>query len=240
MTKTEKILDIDVTTLDYSQLIDEIDKIIINNEKANIIAVNPEKFIAMEKNYELKKLISEATFKIPDGIGVILASKINGGKIRTRITGVDLFLKILELANLKQYRVFLYGGKEEVVSKTKEVINNKFPDIKLVGYCNGYEKNQELILKKINDSNAQIVFVALGSPKQEFWIQENMKQLSANIFQGVGGSFDVLSGSVKRAPAIFRKAGLEWFYRLISQPSRFRRQLALPKFLFQIILRSNK
>jgi N-acetylglucosaminyldiphosphoundecaprenol N-acetyl-beta-D-mannosaminyltransferase len=237
---TEKVMDIDVTTLNYSGLIKEINSIIEENKKANIVAVNPEKFIAMENNPELRRLISQATFKIPDGIGVILASKIKGGSIQSRITGVDLLEEVLKLANLNKYKIFLYGGKENVVRGATDVISVKYPHAQIVGFSDGYEKDQEKLIKNINDSGAQIIFVALGSPKQELWIEENMSRLHTNIYQGVGGSFDVISGNVQRAPEMFRKAGLEWLYRLTTQPSRFRRQLALPKFLVKVMFHSNK
>jgi N-acetylglucosaminyldiphosphoundecaprenol N-acetyl-beta-D-mannosaminyltransferase len=238
MRAIENILGIDVTALDYEGIINEIDQVIRNNEKANVIAVNPEKFIAMEKSPELKELISDATFKIPDGIGVILASKLKGGQIRSRVTGVDLLVEILKLADINRYKVFLYGGKPEVVSRTKEVINEDYSGVQVVGYSDGYQKDQESLIKQINDSGAQIIFVALGSPKQELWIKENMARLNVNIYQGVGGSFDVLSGNVQRAPELFRKTGTEWFYRLATQPSRFRRQLALPRFLLKVLFKT--
>lgn len=238
MRASENILGIDVTALDYQGIINEIDQVIKNNDKANVIAVNPEKFIAMEKNAELKELISQATFKIPDGIGVILASKLKGGQIRSRVTGVDLFVEILKLADKNSYKVYLYGGKPDVVSRTKEVIERDYRGVQVVGYSDGYQNDQGSLIEEINESGAQIMFVALGSPKQELWIKENMGRLNVNIYQGVGGSFDVLSGNVQRAPEVFRKTGTEWFYRLATQPSRFRRQMALPKFLFKVLFKS--
>ncbi|MGY3715233.1 WecB/TagA/CpsF family glycosyltransferase [Sutcliffiella cohnii] len=231
----EMVLDVNVTTMNYNELIHSVDCIIQNNEKANIIAVNPEKIMKLQDDVELKEVINNATFTIPDGIGVILASKLNKGKITERITGVDTFIKLLELSNERKYKIFLYGAKREVVTKAVDNIKQQYPNLIISGYRDGYVEDQDQLIKEINESGAQLVFVALGSPKQEYWIEENKDKLNVNVFQGVGGSFDVISGNVKRAPLLFRKTGFEWLFRLLSQPSRFKRQLALPKFLFKVI-----
>ncbi|TKC17004.1 WecB/TagA/CpsF family glycosyltransferase [Robertmurraya kyonggiensis] len=231
----ENILGIDVSTLDYDSLVNAINEKIKSNEKMKIIAVNPEKIIMAQKDSSLKELINSSTYQIPDGIGVVLASKLSKGNIQTRVTGIGMMEKLLELANKEEYNIFLYGAKEEVVKEAKEKISETYPDLKITGYINGYCKDNNKIIDEINKSNAQILFVALGSPRQELWIRENAERLNVNVFQGVGGSFDVFSGRVKRAPVIFQKTGLEWFYRLLSQPSRAKRQLALPRFLYEVI-----
>ncbi|NLP52717.1 WecB/TagA/CpsF family glycosyltransferase [Bacillus sp. RO1] len=231
----EKILDVNVTTLNYRELITSIDALIQENGQGNIIAVNPEKIMALQKDPKLKDLINSATYTIPDGIGVILASRLNKGTVTERITGVDLFVKLLELADKKRYKIFLYGAKPEVVAKAVENIKRDYPNLIVAGYRDGYVSDQQELVEEINASGAQLMFVAMGSPKQEFWIEENKGKLSVNIFQGVGGSFDVISGTVKRAPAAFRNTGTEWLYRLLSQPSRIQRQMALPKFLLKVL-----
>ena len=142
---------------------------------------------------------------------------------------------LCNLANDKGYKVFLYGAKEETIKLAKSKLEEKYQNIKIVGYINGYEKDNDKIIKAINKSHADIIFVALGSPKQENWITSNMDKIDALIFQGVGGSFDVISGNIKRAPIWMQKAGLEWLYRLIKEPKRIFRQLKLFKFLFLII-----
>ena len=115
----------------------------------------------------------------------------------------------------------MYGAKEEVVALAKVKIEEKYPSIQITGYSNGYTKDEDELVRKINESGAEIIFVALGSPRQELWIRDHMKDLNVKVYQGVGGSFDVFAGNVKRAPSFFRKAGLEWFYRLITDPKRF-------------------
>ena len=147
---------------------------------------------------------------------------------------------LCELSNEKKFKIFMYGAKPEIVKKAKENLEKKYPNINIVGYIDGYEKDNEKIVNMINESGADIMFVALGSPKQEFWINENKKKLNCKIYQGVGGSFDVFSGTIKRAPKWMQKCGLEWFYRLIKEPKRIVRQLGLFKFLVLALVERRK
>ncbi|BDG37559.1 glycosyl transferase [Parageobacillus caldoxylosilyticus] len=231
----EKYLDVYVSTLNYDEILADIEKRMAAGEKSTIVAVNPEKLIAASKDENVKQLINSATYQIPDGIGVVLASKLKGGRITSRVTGIDMMERLIELSAKKGYRVFLFGAKEEVVKKAKENLEAKYPGLQIVGYSNGYVNDYDSLIQKINESNADILFVALGSPRQELWIKTYMNDLNVKVLQGVGGSFDVFAGHVKRAPKLFRNLGLEWFYRLVTDPKRFKRQLALPKFLWKVL-----
>jgi N-acetylglucosaminyldiphosphoundecaprenol N-acetyl-beta-D-mannosaminyltransferase len=231
----EKYLDVYVSTLNYDEILADIEKRMAAGERSTIVAVNPEKLIAANKDENVKQLINSATYQIPDGIGVVLASKLKGGRITSRVTGIDMMERLIELSAKKGYRVFLYGAKEEVVKKAKENLEAKYPGLQIVGYSNGYVNDYDSLVQKINESNADILFVALGSPRQELWIKTYMNDLNVKVLQGVGGSFDVFAGHVKRAPKLFRNLGLEWFYRLVTDPKRFKRQLALPKFLWKVL-----
>jgi N-acetylglucosaminyldiphosphoundecaprenol N-acetyl-beta-D-mannosaminyltransferase len=231
----EKYLDVYVSTLNYDEILADIEKRMSEGEKSTIVAVNPEKLIAASKDENVKQLINSATYQIPDGIGVVLASKLKGGRITSRVTGIDMMERLIELSAKKGYRVFLYGAKEEVVKKAKENLETKYPGLRIVGYSNGYVNDYDSLVQKINESNADILFIALGSPRQELWIKTYMNDLNVKVLQGVGGSFDVFAGHVKRAPKLFRNLGLEWFYRLVTDPKRFKRQLALPRFLWRVL-----
>jgi N-acetylglucosaminyldiphosphoundecaprenol N-acetyl-beta-D-mannosaminyltransferase len=231
----ETYFGVNVSPLSYDEILVDLEKRMKKNEKSTIIAVNPEKVIKAENDAQLKELINKSTYQIPDGIGILLASKLKGGRIRSRVTGVDMMDRLLQFAADKGYKVFLYGAKEEVVKKAKENIEKKYPSIQISGYENGYVQDPQTVIDKINASQADILFVAMGSPKQELWIREHMHSVHAKVFQGVGGSFDVFAGQVKRAPLFYRKLGLEWFYRLMKEPKRFKRQLALPKFLIKVL-----
>jgi N-acetylglucosaminyldiphosphoundecaprenol N-acetyl-beta-D-mannosaminyltransferase len=231
----EKYLGVDVSPLDYEGIIADLRNRMEAGLQSTIIAVNPEKVMAAEKNEELRQLINSSTYQIPDGVGILLASKMKGGKISSRVTGVDMMDRLIRFAAKENHKVFLYGAKEEVVTMAKQKLEEKYPGLNISGYENGYEKDNEKIINKINASGAELIFVAMGSPKQELWIRENMGKLNVRVFQGVGGSFDVFSGKVQRAPLFFRKLGIEWLYRLLKEPKRFKRQLALPKFLLRIL-----
>ena len=232
----ENILGVEVSPLSYEDLKRNIEGDIENNKKSFIVAINPEKILKARKDEYLKELLNNATYEIPDGIGVIYASKLRKGNIKTRITGIDSMEMLCKLSEEKKYKIFMYGAKEETIKKAKENLEIKFPNIKIVGTINGYEKDNDKIIKAINKSKADIVFVALGSPKQEYWITENMNKVNAKIFQGVGGSFDVFSGNIKRAPKWMQKIGLEWLYRLIKEPKRIFRQIKLVKFLWLALI----
>lgn len=232
----EQYLGVCVSPLNDEEIIADLKKRIDEGKQSTIIAVNPEKVIKAEQNQELRELINSSTYQIPDGVGILLASKLKGGNIRSRVTGVDMMERLIRFAAEEKRKVFLYGAKEEVVVKAKQKLEEKYPGLIISGYENGYVQDNEALIEKIHASEAELLFVAMGSPKQELWIRENMAKLNVKVFQGVGGSFDVFAGKVNRAPLFFRKLGLEWLYRLLKEPKRLKRQLALPKFLFKIFV----
>ncbi|MEG0450433.1 MAG: WecB/TagA/CpsF family glycosyltransferase [Lysinibacillus sp.] len=230
----ETVLGIQVNTEGYDELMAQAFERIEKKEKALVVAINPEKIIKAKEDPALKKLLNDAEIQIPDGIGVILASKIQKGNIKERVTGVDMMMKLCEEAAKRQKPVFLYGGKPTVADQAKAKLEELFPSIQIVGTQDGYEKDEQVVLDRINAAKPDLLFVAMGSPKQENWINANRDQLHPTIYQGVGGSFDVLAGTVKRAPEVFQKFGMEWFYRLLKEPKRIKRQIALPLFLLEV------
>lgn len=231
----ENILGIDVCSDTYDELAVNLLQDIDKGRKSFIVAINPEKIMKAQEDRELKSLLNQATYQIPDGIGVILASKLKKGRIRERVTGIDMMLKLCKEATNNGKRIFLYGAKPGIADEAKAKLEEMFPGILIVGTLNGYEKNEEVIERTINDSGAEIVFVALGSPAQENWIIAHKEKLNPSVYQGVGGSFDVISGRLNRAPAVFQKFGLEWLYRLLKEPWRWKRQLELPRFLLRVL-----
>ena len=231
----ENILGIDVCSDTYDELAVKLLQDIDKGRKSFIVAINPEKIMKAQEDRELKSLLNQATYQIPDGIGVILASKLKKGRIRERVTGIDMMLKLCKEAKNNGKRIFLYGAKPGIADEAKAKLEEMFPGILIVGTLNGYEKNEEVIERTINDSGAEIVFVALGSPAQENWIIAHKEKLNPSVYQGVGGSFDVISGRLNRAPAVFQKFGLEWLYRLLKEPWRWKRQLELPRFLLRVL-----
>ncbi len=232
----ETYLGVDVSPLTYEGIIDELRERMTRGEQSTIIAVNPEKVMTAQDNATLKRLINESTFQIADGIGIILASKLKGGNITERVTGVDMMARLLAFARDEHHPIYMYGAKKEVLELAKANIERDYPGIVIAGSTDGYEQDEERLIRDIQESGAKMLFVALGSPKQELWIERNMSRLrNVQVFQGVGGSFDVFSGTVKRAPKMFRKTGTEWLYRLMTDPSRIKRQMNLPRFLIRIL-----
>lgn len=231
----ERILGVKVSPMGYTELETQICEDIENNNSRFIVAINPEKILKARKSKDLATLLENADYPIADGIGVIIASKLKKGNIKNRVTGIDCMNMLCSLSQSKGYKIFLYGAREEVVSKAKAELEKKYPQIKITGYVNGYEQDNEKIITAVNESKADIIFVALGSPKQENWITDNRDRLCCKIFMGVGGSFDVISGNVRRAPEKWQKSGFEWLYRLIKEPKRIFRQVKLFKFIILVL-----
>lgn len=230
----ETVLGIQVNTEGYDELLPKVFDQIEKQQKSLIVAINPEKIIKAKEDPALKTLLNNAEFQIPDGIGVILASKIQKGQIKSRVTGVDMMLRLCEEAAQRKKPIFLYGGKPGIADQAAKKLQELYPSIKIAGTQDGYEKDNQKVIDKINEAKPDLLFVAMGSPKQENWINANRDQLHPTIYQGVGGSFDVLAGNVKRAPEAFQKVGMEWFYRLMKEPHRIKRQIALPLFLLEV------
>ncbi|WP_227394406.1 WecB/TagA/CpsF family glycosyltransferase [Jeotgalibacillus aurantiacus] len=231
----ENFLGVDVSPENYDELIKALFNRLEQKQKSFIVAINPEKVMKAQDDQNLKALLNRADFQIPDGIGIILASKLKGGNVRSRVTGIDMMMRICEEAAQTGKKVFLFGAKPGVAEEAKKGLEERYPGIQVSGTLNGYEKDPAVIEAAINEAKPDILFVAMGSPAQEYFIIENMQKLYPHIFQGVGGSFDVLSGRIKRAPEGFQRLGLEWFYRLLKEPKRIKRQMILPKFLLKVL-----
>ncbi|MDD4187279.1 MAG: WecB/TagA/CpsF family glycosyltransferase [Bacilli bacterium] len=235
----DNILGFDVVSSNYESLIHNIFIDINNDEKIFIVNINP--FIIM--NYcnkpDIIKKLNQEKYQIADGIGIVWASKFNKRLIKERITGIDFMIKMCEQAAKDCKKIFLCGAKPEVVKKAKKNLEIKYKNIKIVGTCSGYVSELEMI-KAINKTNADIVFVALGSPKQEMFILNNKENLKYKVIMPVGGSFDVISGNIKRAPNLFIKTNTEWLYRIIKEPKRIIRNFSLIKFVFLIIFNKKK
>ncbi len=209
---------------------------LMNSDKVSqVITINPEMFKEMEHNQEFKQIIEEAEMVIPDGIGIKIALKLKGQDC-TRIAGIDFARRLLEECAKNSDSVAIIGSKEEVITKAVENLKNEISGLNIVYFHNGYFNDNNAIYQDLADRNAKLILVALGSPKQEFFIYNAKKILQNCLMVGIGGSLDVWSGQVKRAPKIWQKLGLEWLYRTLSQPERFKRIFpTLPLFLIKVI-----
>jgi len=202
-----------------------------------ILAVNPEKVMVLLKTHSLRTTFDGASLLIPDGIGVVWAMRWLRKLKVNRIPGTKLMPRLCELAVRKRYRVFLFGSREEVNRQAAVKLCERYPGLQIVGRSNGYLKQEQMfgLIGRINALNVDVLFVALGSPKQEQWIQQWLPELNVKVCHGVGGLLDRIVSKSKQTPEIFCRFGLEWFYRLMIDPRRIRRQRVLPIFALMIV-----
>ncbi len=237
--KKFNVLGFDVDIINFHDALKLTLQRLQENNNTHIVTINPEIIQAGSKDEELKTILKSADLTIADGVGVMLALKLSGVKDASRIPGVDFAFNLLKEAAKLNYPVALVGSKDEIINKACENLKLKIPDLNIT-YChNGFfDKNEESIIQQeIIRTSPKIVLVAMGGKKQEMFIKDLKDKIEGCVFIGVGGSFDVWSGYVKRAPVVFQKLGLEWLYRVISQPSRFKRIFpTLPMFLIKVII----
>lgn len=198
-----------------------------------LVAMNAEKVLTVESNPEMSALISQAQYKYADGISIVRAIRRKYPQAQvSRIAGADLWEGLMQRAGSEGTPVFLIGGKPEVLEQTEEKLRAQW-NVNIVGSQNGYfaPEQREALLERVKSSGAAIVTVALGSPKQEILMRDCYRVHPEALYMGIGGTYDVFTGHVKRAPKIWQKMGLEWLYRLLMQPSRLRRQLKLLRFV---------
>lgn len=216
----------------------------INQEKQlHHVVVNAGKIVSMQTDMQLRESVNESDLINADGQAVVWASKVLGKPLKERVAGIDLMVNLVELAHKKKYKIFFFGAKEDVVAEVvKKYINQYSSDI-IAGYRNGYfNKNDEQnIAKQIAESGANILFVAISSPTKENFLYENKTLLQeVNFVMGVGGSFDVVAGKVKRAPLWMQDIGLEWFYRFIQEPKRMWKRYLVGNTKFILLVLKEK
>jgi N-acetylglucosaminyldiphosphoundecaprenol N-acetyl-beta-D-mannosaminyltransferase len=208
-----------------------------NNKDLHVITLNAEMIVTAQKDKKLDHIIKQANLVIPDGAGVVLALKLQGYQT-SRLPGIELSYGALQLACENNISVALVGASPEVLNYLRHALPQQIPGLKLVFCQDGYfdAGQQKTVIANINSSHAHLVLIAMGVPRQECFIEQALKTTNHTVFIGVGGSFDVWAGKVRRAPKIWRDCHLEWFYRLLSEPWRFKRMGAtLPKFTCQVI-----
>lgn len=199
-----------------------------------VITINPEMIEYASKNPDFAKIINEAELVIPDGIGVQIGLKILGSDVR-RIAGIEFARKILEVSALNGKCVALIGAKPHIIENTVKNLNAEIPNLNIVYSHDGYFENDDEILAKLVEAKPGYVLTALGAPRQEEFNHKAKKLMNETLFIGVGGSFDVWSGEVLRAPQIYQTMGLEWLYRTLKDPKRFKRIFpTLPLFILKI------
>jgi N-acetylglucosaminyldiphosphoundecaprenol N-acetyl-beta-D-mannosaminyltransferase len=218
------------------ELVEEIHSRITLSQKTFIVTANPEIITYAQSTSSYEEVLKNSDYIIPDGIGIVIASKILGNPLKERLTGFDLMSRLLRLSDKNQYRIYLLGTKPDIIDLSASNIKKAFPNLDVVGFHHGYFHGDEKtkIINEIKMTKPDIVFVGLGFPKQEKWISENLNQFSKGVFIGVGGCLNIWAGVSKRAPKIMVNLNLEWLYRLVKEPSRSKRMLAIPVFLKRV------
>ena len=228
---------IKIDNVTMGEAIEKLDRFIIERSPHLIVTPNPEIIVNAQDDEELKNILNNAHLRLPDGISMIVVSRILNRPLKERVSGIDFLIKAVELSAKKGYRVYLLGGAPGVADAAAKALKAKYPELIIAGTHHGFFEG-EAIIDNIRNSYPDILFAGLGMGKQEKWLAKNLNELNVPASVGVGGSFDVISGIKQRAPMWTQALYIEWLYRLITEPNRWRRQLALPKFLWLTLVKS--
>lgn len=239
------IMGVRIDNLSMEEVLKISEDKINNNEKFIIYTPNTEIIMMCQKDEEFLSLMNKSSINTADGVGLIYASKIKKHPLKEKVAGFDVSVNLLKMADKKGLKLYVLGGKPGVAQAAMKNVLKDYPNIKVVGTMHGYFKGTHLgeygheeeltVIEDINNKEPDILFVGFGAKKQEQWIEYNKDLLNVSVIIGNGGTLDGLAGVVKRAPDIFIKLGLEWFYRLLKEPKRINRQIVLPVFMLKII-----
>lgn len=235
---------IPISNIDYKEVIEEVERSISLSKPVYFVTPNIDHIVKLQKDDEFRKIYIDAVLVLADGMPLIWAAKFLGTPIKEKISGSDLFPKLCEVAVEKGYRLFFIGGRPGAALKAAEVLRDRYPDIQIVGtysppfrFENDREENDKIV-RMIKNAKPDILFVALGTPKQEKWIYKYRNEYQVPLSIGIGASFEFLSGMVKRAPFWMQRVGLEWFWRLMMEPKRlWKRYLIDDPVFFWLVLK---
>lgn len=239
----KNVLSLSLNCFSRSQALSDLKSSLESGKKTRVATINNEISNIAFEDSDYSRILNSFELKLPDSAGVAWALKKN--KIKTEIIkGVDLALDICALSQQMSKSIFLLGGSSGIGKKSSIELKKQFPDLKIAGFIDGVKISPQFepdLVKKINDTNADIIFVCLGAPKQELWIDSNYQKLNSSIFVGLGGTLDFISKTIPRAPKVMRAIGLEWLFRFIIQPSRYKRIFsALVIFPFRVLLNPHR
>lgn len=228
------ILNTYVNAISMEESIAEVEKIIKIGEPTQHVVINALKINLMNEDSELRRIVNSCPLINADGVSILWAAKKLGVPLKERVAGIDLFLNLIKVAADKGYKIYLFGAREEVVQKVKNIFLEQYPSLKIAGVRNGYfkEKDESQIVSDMAVSGADMMFVAFSSPKKEYWINKYLNELHIPFVMGVGGSFDVVAGVTDRAPKWMQDHGLEWFYRFIQEPRRLWKRYVIGNWKF--------
>jgi N-acetylglucosaminyldiphosphoundecaprenol N-acetyl-beta-D-mannosaminyltransferase len=239
---TVPIFGIRVSKVDMKTTVSYLTEAVRNREPHQVITANPIMVMTALENPAYMEIMKSAELVVPDGTGVVWAAKYCNEPVVERVAGFDLLHELLHQGESYNWRVYLLGSTPEVIRETASRLQTQYPLIVIAGYRDGFfgPEEDEKIISDINQSQPDLLFVARGADSQEPWIAKYKSRLNIPVMMGVGGSFDVISGKSKRAPKAFQKLRAEWLYRLLKEPTRYKRMLALPKFAVKVVREKDK
>lgn len=235
--KRYRILNTYVNALSIDETVDEVERIVERGKPTQHVVINASKVNLMQGDSALAEIVNSCPLINADGASIVWAAKKLGVPLTERVTGIDLFLRLVELAQAKGYGIYLFGAKEEVVKRVKDIFESKYPGIRVCGWRNGYfdEADEKEIVADMAASGADMMFVAFSSPKKEYWVKRHLDEIGIPFVMGVGGSFDVVAGVTDRAPKWMQDHGLEWFYRFIQEPGRLWKRYVIGNLKFVVL-----
>jgi N-acetylglucosaminyldiphosphoundecaprenol N-acetyl-beta-D-mannosaminyltransferase len=228
--------------ISLDEVVTTVDEMISTHRPGLIATVNAEFIVAAQTNRDFRQAINTAALALADGSGATILAKLRRTPLMERIPGVDLAERLVEEAAQRGWRLFLLGGERGAAEKAAQVWTSRFPELQLAGINAGSSKPEaaSAIVKEIKASQANLVFVAFSFPRQELWVNENLEASGASVGIGLGGTFDYIAGIRPRAPKLWRRMGLEWLYRLMTQPWRYKRMLAIPYLVWLVLRHGSK
>jgi N-acetylglucosaminyldiphosphoundecaprenol N-acetyl-beta-D-mannosaminyltransferase len=234
---TVTVYGIPVSKMNMQETVEYLSNAVADRRPHQVITANPIMVMAALQRPDYMEMMSKADLVVPDGAGLVWAARYIGHPVAERVTGYDLLHKLMKAGNERRWRIYLLGTTRETIRLAAENLQKKYPNIVIAGFRDGFFSSEEDrdVIAEIRKTEPDLLFVGRSVDTQEPWIARHRSELNIPVMMGIGGSFDVLAGKLKRAPLVFQKMRLEWFYRLLQEPWRYKRMLALPKFAFKVI-----
>ena len=223
-----------------AEAMDRAREILDGSETVYVVTPNSEIVYEAMKDESLLQLLNDAALVLPDGAGVVLGSKILGTPLKEKVAGVEFADHLMDVMAEKGKKLYLLGSKPGIAEQAAEKMLEKHPKLQICGMADGYFKDENEVVAKVNEAGADVLFVCLGAPKQEKFMQAHKDELNVKMMCGLGGSLDSFAGTVKRAPRWMINLSLEWLYRLLKEPKRIGRMMRLPKFILAVVGRKLK
>lgn len=234
---TVSVFEIPFSKLSMKDTVKFLTEAVQSGQPHHVITANPIMVMTAVNHPEYKQMMQSAEIIVPDGTGIVWAASVGGEPLEGRVTGFELLHELLKVGETYRWKFFLLGTTAEVIQEAAERLQMQYPAAIICGYRDGFFGPDEdaAVIEQIRAASPDILFVARGADNQEPWIAQHKQALQVPVVMGVGGSFDIISGKLKRAPKVFQKLRLEWFYRLLKEPTRYKRMLALPKFVVKVL-----